>query len=153
MPSQLRAFTRTTFDGGIDAVSSPYKVSPKHVLRANNLLLDEAGAMAVRDGVTTIDQAPETVDSIRGLPTLVMLDGSLQLLDSTGNVLGSAATPSLSESLAMDLGPGSYALQVLSAGNYGDIGQYTLSGTVVPEPGMLALILPGLLALRRRSRN
>jgi hypothetical protein len=81
-----------------------------------------------------------------------MLDGSLQLLDSTGNILATAATPSLSESLAMNLGAGSYALKVLSAGNYGDIGQYTLSGSLVPEPGVMAFLAPSLLLLRRRVR-
>lgn len=80
MPSPLRPFSRTSFEGGIDAVSSPYRISPKHVLRATNMLLDETGALSVRDGITTIDRAPKTVRSILRLPYLIRVDRTLQFL-------------------------------------------------------------------------
>jgi len=57
-----------------------------------------------------------------------MLDVSLAVFDASGNLLVSAATPSLDETLALDnLAAGTYYLVVSSAGSYGDVGQYSLS--------------------------
>jgi hypothetical protein len=66
-----------------------------------------------------------------------MLDATLQIWDASGNVVASAATTSLGESLNLNLASGTYYAVVRSAGNYGDVGQYTLSvnlptGTVAP---------------------
>ena len=80
-----------------------------------------------------------------------MLDLSLQLLDSAGNVLLNAATASLSERIVTYLNPGTYLLGVLSAGNYGDVGQYSISGSLIPEPASL-LGFAALLPLLRRRR-
>jgi hypothetical protein len=54
----------------------------------------------------------------------------------------------------MTLPGGTYALAVGGAGNYGDIGQYFLTGTIVavPEPVGVALVGFGLIALARRRR-
>ena len=88
-------------------------------------------------------------------PFGAMLDASLSLYSSTGLLLGSSATASLGESLSMTLPGGIYSLAVASAGNYADIGQYFLTGTIVavPEPAALSLMaLGGLPLARRRSR-
>jgi hypothetical protein len=62
-----------------------------------------------------------------------MLDLKLSLADALGNVLAAADTASLGESVSTSVTAGDYYLSVASHGNYGDVGQYTISG-VVPEP-------------------
>ena len=82
------------------------------------------------------------------------LDLSLRLLDSAGNVLATSAGSSLSEHIEYHLPAGSYVLGILSAGNYGDVGQYSLSGSLIPEPGVGLIGLFGLsLGLLRRGRH
>ena len=57
-----------------------------------------------------------------------MLDATLELRDATGTLLATANTASLSETLSKDVTAGSYRLVVKSRGNYGDVGQYTVTG-------------------------
>lgn len=59
------------------------------------------------------------------------LDLQLGLFDSAGTRVALASTSSLGEKLAANVAAGTYYLGVGSRGNYGDVGQYTLSGTVV----------------------
>ena len=59
-----------------------------------------------------------------------MLDASLKIVDAFGNPIAASASGSLGETLSASLTAGSYSIQVFSAGRYGDIGQYTLSGTL-----------------------
>ncbi len=60
-----------------------------------------------------------------------MLDLALLLYDSNGNIVASADTTSLQESiLNLNLTAGTYFLVVKSHGSYGDVGQYTITGTV-----------------------
>jgi hypothetical protein len=63
-----------------------------------------------------------------------MLDLSLKLTDANGNVLALADTVSLGELVSALVPAGDYYLAVASHGGYGDVGQYTIEGTVVPEP-------------------
>lgn len=87
-------------------------------------------------------------------PFGAMLDASLELYSFDGQLLARAATASLGESFNLPLAAGSYYLAVSSAGHYGDIGQYFLSGTIVavPEPAALASLGAFvLLASRRRA--
>jgi hypothetical protein len=82
-----------------------------------------------------------------------MLDLALSLVDSGGNVLAFADTASLGETVSALVPAGDYYLAVSSHGGYGDIGQYTISGTVVPEPVAQAVLLlmgAGWLLQRRR---
>lgn len=58
-----------------------------------------------------------------------MLDGKLQLEDSTGQVLVTADTDSLSETMTLSLTAGTYYVAAESHGATGDIGQYTISGS------------------------
>lgn len=68
-----------------------------------------------------------------------MLDATLSLRDANGNVLASADTSTLDESLSATLASqGTYYLTVGSHGGYGDIGQYTVSGTVAATVTPLA---------------
>jgi hypothetical protein len=70
----------------------------------------------------------------------------------------STSTPGLGldASWSGNLAEGTYFVGVASAGNYGDVGQYTLTVrlpfSAVPEPGSLGLLLAAAgLTLRRRS--
>ena len=57
-----------------------------------------------------------------------MLDASVDLKDAFGKTIASSDTSSLSESLTATVDAGTYYVYVSSAGGYGDIGQYELSG-------------------------
>src|SRR5690606_15903901 len=75
-----------------------------------------------------------------------MLDSSLWLYDIDGNLLESVATASLAESLTTTLTAGNYFIGVSGAGNYGDLGQYTLMGSIIPlvhtpEPAAAGLLI------------
>jgi hypothetical protein len=57
-----------------------------------------------------------------------MLDAQLELRDASNNLLASASTSSASETLTADVAGGSYRIVVKSQGNYGDVGQFAVSG-------------------------
>lgn len=59
-----------------------------------------------------------------------MLDLKLSLYNSSGSLVASANTASLGESLSSYLSAGTYYIAVASKGNYGDLGQYSLSGNI-----------------------
>ena len=59
-----------------------------------------------------------------------MLDLKLELRDSSGTIITSADKSSLGESISANLTAGTYYVDVASHGSYGDVGQYTLSGTI-----------------------
>jgi hypothetical protein len=92
-----------------------------------------------------------------------MLDAKLLIVDSAGNTVVSvdpAIDPAvtgfgLSASWRGNLSAGTYYIGVASSGHYGDVGQYTLTGTVlpvgVPEPGSaLGVVMGAGVAARRR---
>jgi hypothetical protein len=86
-------------------------------------------------------------------PFAPMLDLSLGLYDGSGNLLASWATASLGEHINAVLAPGTYKLDVSSAGGYGDLGQYFISG-FIPEPAHAsALALVAGLLIRRNPRR
>jgi hypothetical protein len=66
-----------------------------------------------------------------------MLDATLEIVNSSGAIVASADTSSLGESLSLNLPAGSYDAVVGSHGAYGDIGQYTLAGTIVNDPNFV----------------
>ena len=68
-----------------------------------------------------------------------MLDATLELRDSAGNLLVRRDTASLGETLTMTLAAGTYYAVVGSHGGYGDIGQYTLTGSLNLAPTDLTL--------------
>jgi hypothetical protein len=65
------------------------------------------------------------------------LDLKLALYDANGGLVGTADTASLGESISLTLSPGTYYLSVISEGNYGDVGQYTITGTAAAPAGVL----------------
>lgn len=67
-----------------------------------------------------------------------MLDLKLELWTSTGTLVATADTSSLGETLTVTVPAGSYRLVVASHGNYGDVGQYAVSGTIVPPVNFVA---------------
>jgi len=54
----LQTVAQLDFSGGVNVVSSPHALGPKQVMRAINMILDEHGALTVRDGTQFLDQAP-----------------------------------------------------------------------------------------------
>jgi hypothetical protein len=87
-------------------------------------------------------------------PFGAMLDLSLSLYDAGGNLLATSATASLGERIGYALDSGTYVIGITGAGNYGDIGQYFISGSAVPEPASAAavIVLFTPLFCRRRGR-
>ena len=67
-----------------------------------------------------------------------MLDLKLTLLNSTGNIVAVQDTSSLGETLTQTVPAGTYYIQMASHGSYGDVGQYTLTSTIVPAPQPVA---------------
>ncbi len=85
-------------------------------------------------------------DSSGSTSVIGTLDSKLQLFDGSGHLIASAGTaaspanPSLDASLSLSLSGGVYYLAAASIGNYGDIGQFTLGGSIVPPgPAVLGL--------------
>lgn len=66
------------------------------------------------------------------------LDLKLELFNASGQQIAIADTTSLGESLSLTLAAGTYCVAVGSHGGYGDVGQYTLSGTIVQPVNYVA---------------
>jgi hypothetical protein len=93
-----------------------------------------------------------------------MLDSTLRIFNTSGQLVASSATASLSETISLILGAGTYYAEVVSAADpnntgFFDMGSYFLSGSLVavPEPSTFALLAVGVFALgwakRRRDRG
>lgn len=61
-----------------------------------------------------------------------MLDLKAAILNPDGTTVAVANTASLGETLTATVPAGSYRLVVMSRGRYGDVGQYSIAGTIVP---------------------
>lgn len=119
--------------------------------QADSLVLGEDGVSATGYGVieTTADVDYFKFSSAGGLVNLTadvapygaMLNLALSLSDANGNVLAFKDTDSLGENITMEVPAGDYYLAVSSHQAYGDIGQYFISGSLVPEPAAAPLIL------------
>lgn len=135
---------------------------------ATSLLGDEFGRVSSAGIITTIGDL-DLFSFVTGTGTVrfatalaefgAMLDSSLQLFGIDGSLLQSSATDSLTQTLIRSVTAGQYYVGVSSRGNYGDIGQYSLSGQIVPvpvpEPAMVSLLFLSLypLVTRRRRRR
>lgn len=126
-----------------------------------SLIGESIAATGVIENVEDLDLFSMTIPdshvymSLTGAPFGAMLDPSLMIYDSAGAMIAEAATASLTETLFAWLPAGSYWVGVGSAGGYGDIGQYFLSGSVaaIPEPlgSAVMAVLLGLSAGSRRA--
>lgn len=122
-----------------------------------NILGDNAFGSGVIERTTDVDFF--SFDTFAGnvsftldvAPYEAMLDGSLALYNLSGELLQSVDTASLGETLSLALPEGSYRLAVLSHGSFGDIGQYSLTGSIIPipEPAFFAGVAGAALLLRR----
>lgn len=81
-----------------------------------------------------------TVSFTVSVPANNNLDAVLELQSATGTVLATAApTTSFGASISYAIpAAGSYRILVKSQGNYGDVGQYTITGTVIPNTNSIA---------------
>jgi hypothetical protein len=77
------------------------------------------------------------------------LDTRLELRDAAGTLITSAVpSTSFNATVSATLAAGTYYVAVGSHGNYGDIGQYTLTGTIVPTTTASLVAPSDLLATR-----
>ena len=72
--------------------------------------------------------------SVNPAPYGPMLHARLEIHDSADNVIATAAASTLSQSIITSLPAGDYFLVVKSFGQYGDVGQYTVSGQLSTGP-------------------
>ncbi len=80
------------------------------------------------------------------------LDASLALYDAAGNLIASAApSSSFGASITTSVSTGWYHVAVTSNGGYGDVGQYTVSGTIVPPADVDPVAAPGGLSANATS--
>ena len=71
------------------------------------------------------------------------LDAVLRLLDSNGNVIASDnPTKSLFASVSATVPQGIYYLAISGTGQYGAVGQYTVTGNVFPLPAVPVMLAP-----------
>lgn len=92
MPENLKPVTRVDFSGGLQVTASPWALKPTELLRATNFLLDQTGALRVRDGAVTVESPPAipgTVSSVIDLQSLPLNDGTVKRLRMTREVNGS----------------------------------------------------------------
>jgi serralysin len=171
-----KSLSAQTTQDDLDVLSSPFDAFGYRPLDHGNSIataqpLPISGVDASASGVieTTDDgayysfttgDASFVTFSVSGAPFAGMLDPSLALYDANGNLIQLVATSSLSELLSATLDAGSYDIAVLSAGNYGDIGQYFLTGMIqpadsVPEPGVAASLTLAItaIAFKRKGRG
>ncbi|MGB7158346.1 MAG: zinc-dependent metalloprotease family protein [Tepidisphaeraceae bacterium] len=133
-------------------------------LDATALLASGAGAVASAGVITTISDL-DLFSFVTGTGTIRfstalaefggMLDSTLQLFGADGSLLQTNATDNLTETLVASVQAGQYFVGVSSRGNYGDVGQYRLTGQLipVPEPSMAIALFATLLCLRRARRK
>ena len=91
MPQEFKPITKVDFSGGINVTDSPWSLKPNELLRATNVILDNAGALNVRDGVVTVEtspQIPATVTSVLNIHSLPRTDGRVYRLRITRELDG-----------------------------------------------------------------
>ncbi|MGE5611845.1 MAG: fibronectin type III domain-containing protein [Bacillota bacterium] len=118
---------RTDDYGNSAALASPLSVDGSEV-SASGIIerMTDSDYFSFTTGAGTIDFSIDV--AAKG----AMLDLKAVLLKADGTVVATANTASLGETLMATVPAGSYRLAVMSHGRYGDVGQYTITGTIVP---------------------
>lgn len=95
MAGNVKELTQLDFSGGVNVVTSPFLLTKRQVLRVRNMILDEHGSLSTRDGMTTSETSPDTVNPIvyrsalnrndgTSFPYAVQNDGSVNIVRRTG---------------------------------------------------------------------
>lgn len=107
MAGNVREVAQTDFSGGVNTVSQPFILTKRQVLRVRNMQLDEHGSLSTRDGMTTSETSPNTLNPIvyrsalnrndgTSYPYAVQNDGTINTVRRTGvtpwTLVGSTAT-------------------------------------------------------------
>ena len=138
---------RTDDHGNTIAGATPLSVVGTSVSMAGVI-----GTKTDKDFFSFTTDGANVTFNVAGADYGAMLDASLALYASNGTLIQLVDTSSLNEMLSATLLPGTYDLAVFSAGNYGDLGQYTLSGTIISVPEPALGLLAALFLCVRRSR-
>lgn len=118
---------RTDDHGDTVAAATPLNVSGSQVSGSGILT-----STADRDFFSFSTEAGQISLTVSVPANINNLDSSLELRDSGGTLLASAApTTSFGATITQTVVAGSYRLVVASNGSYGDVGQYTVSGTII----------------------
>ena len=148
--AQNQTFTYRTDDhGGTTAAatvldSSVADVSASGIIERNN----DADFFEFDTDGGQISFSAQGLDLTQIYPGLTNTPGTnldivLTLYDSSGVVVATDdPTNSLNASLTASVAAGTYYIAVSGAGQYGDLGQYDLSGTIIPLAGAPVLISP-----------
>jgi hypothetical protein len=126
---QNRFGYRADDHGNTATTATPLAVSGTQVGGAG--IIEKTSDLDVFSVTTGAGTISLTVDVPAGINNL---DARLELRDATGTALIASAAPSTSfgATVTATVAAGSYRLVVASQGNYGDVGQYTVRGTIVP---------------------
>jgi len=98
---------------------------------------NDSGRSAQQVPRLTLRQMRDEKSIMPGMPILgATLDASLEILNSSGTVVASSITSSLSGTISTHLDAGSYYAEVLSAADpsntgFFDVGSYFLTGSII----------------------
>lgn len=116
-----------------DHGDSPSAATPLDTLGAVVTGVGLIGNMSDRDYFSFMTDEGNVSLSVSVPERVNNLDATLQLVDATGRVIASAAPmDDFGATIDTYLPAGSYRLVVGSQGSYGDLGTYSVSGTIVP---------------------
>ena len=146
--NRVFTFRRDNFGDSISTATQLNVTSPNitvsGVLEQNNdrdILKFETNSGDISFSVNGLDL--NVVYPGRNLKAGANLDAILRLYDSSGNLLvEDNPSPSLSASVSANVAAGVYYIEVTSTNEYGAIGQYNLTGTVIPLPTTPTMLAP-----------
>ncbi|HLC31355.1 MAG TPA: pre-peptidase C-terminal domain-containing protein [Candidatus Nanoarchaeia archaeon] len=107
-------------------------VSSATPLSVSGMSVSGSGVIGTLSDVDVFSFSTQGVVSLQGKVVVngPTLDLKLQLLNGAGGVVAVSDTTTLGESISMTVPAGTYYLAVSSHAAYGDLGQYTISGSV-----------------------
>lgn len=165
--SQRGLWTRGTTTAGPTSVQDDLSILANSTngfgYRADDYVNTTTGAFSLTPNGTTVSAAGVvenvadkdffsfntgggTVSFTGGSVTGGMLDMRLELRDAANNIIAAANSTTFGETLTATVSSGTYYVVVASHGSYGDVGQYTLSGSVQPVVVQNVAAPTGLIA-------